>query len=113
MKRNCDYCGNEYEADMRNVKRGWGLCCSKRCAAFKREMSNPSYNPEQVARNNVRRELWNERGNDENLYGVYKGRRTSEGYKIYGDTAVDEWGEAVYTVDPYDDTHPFSEDAFN
>lgn len=37
MKRNCDYCGTEYEADMRNINRGWGLCCSKKCAANKRE----------------------------------------------------------------------------
>lgn len=37
MKRNCDNCGREYEADDRNVKRGWGLCCSKSCAAQKRE----------------------------------------------------------------------------
>lgn len=33
MKRNCDFCGKEYEADNRNLKRGWGLCCSKSCAA--------------------------------------------------------------------------------
>jgi hypothetical protein len=37
MKRKCDYCGKEYEADNRNVKRVWGLCCSKPCAAKKRE----------------------------------------------------------------------------
>lgn len=112
MKRKCDNCGKEYEADVRNIKRGWGLTCSKSCAASKREKSKPNYNPERVARNNVRREFWNEKAIDENLYGVYKGRRTSEGYKIYGNTAIDKWGEPVYTVDPYDDTHPFSDDAF-
>jgi len=37
VKRNCDYCRDSYEADKRNLKRGWGLCCSKRCAALKRE----------------------------------------------------------------------------
>lgn len=58
-KRNCDnrYCGKEYMADDRNLKRGWGLCCSKKCAAKKREMSKPGYNPEKVERNNLKREL--------------------------------------------------------
>jgi hypothetical protein len=37
MKRKCDYCDKEYNADNRNLKRGWGLCCSKSCAAKKRE----------------------------------------------------------------------------
>jgi len=37
IKRNCDNCGNTYDADTRNLKRGWGLCCSKSCAATKRE----------------------------------------------------------------------------
>lgn len=111
MKRKCDNCGKEYEADTRNLKRGWGLTCSKSCAASKREKSKPGYAPERVARNNIRRENWNG-GIDENLYGIYKGRRTTEGYKIYGKTAINEWGEPVYTVDLYDDTHPFSEDAF-
>lgn len=59
MKRKCDYCGREYEAEPRNLKRGWGLCCSKSCAAKKREKSKPGYNPERVERNNFRRELWN------------------------------------------------------
>ena len=112
MKRKCDNCQIEYDADERNLNRGWGLCCSKSCAASKREKSKPNYNPERVTINNIRRELWSEKFNDENLYGIYKGRRTSEGYKIYGDTAIDEFGEPVYAVDPYDDTHSFSDDAF-
>lgn len=112
MKRNCDHCGREYEADQRNVNRGWGLCCSKSCAASKREKSKTGYNTERVKRNNIRRATWNENGLDENDWGVYKGRRTSEGYKIYGTTAINEWGDAVYEVDPYEDTHPFSMDAF-
>lgn len=61
IKRDCDNCGNEYKADTRNLKRGWGLCCSKSCAAEKREKSKPSYNPERVTANNVRRENWNYR----------------------------------------------------
>ena len=56
---NCDNCGIEYEADTRNLNRGWGLCCSKSCAASKREKSKPSYNPERVKANNIRRDNWN------------------------------------------------------
>lgn len=33
MIRQCDNCGHSYNADMRNVNRGWGKCCSKSCAA--------------------------------------------------------------------------------
>lgn len=113
MERNCDNCNKKYTADPRNLKRGWGLCCSKSCAAQKREKTKPNYNPERVKRNNIRRVLWNGNGIDENHYGIYRGERTTEGYKIYGNTAVDEHGEAVYTVDPYNDDHPFSENAFN
>lgn len=40
LKRKCDNCGKEYNADSRNLKRGWGLCCSKSCAAKKREKEN-------------------------------------------------------------------------
>lgn len=44
MKRKCDVCGKEYEADNRNIKRGWGLCCSKSCAAKKREQKKVNNN---------------------------------------------------------------------
>jgi hypothetical protein len=101
IKRKCDHCAKEYDADMRNVNRGWGLCCSKSCAAKKREESKPGYNPERVAANNIRRDNWNVK--DENHYGSFRGRYTSEGYKIYGTTAMDEWGEPVYEVDEYAD----------
>lgn len=40
MKRNCDHCNKEYVADPRNIKHGWGLTCSKSCAASKREKAN-------------------------------------------------------------------------
>jgi hypothetical protein len=76
-------------------------------------MGRPGYDPKRVAANNFRRENWNGKllpnrlALDENEYGIYRGRRTSEGYKIYssGDihTAVDKWGDAVYRVDPYAD----------
>ena len=55
MKRNCDNCKKEYEADERNLKRGWGLTCSKSCAASKREKSKKGYNHERVRRNNALR----------------------------------------------------------
>lgn len=59
VHRKCDVCSREYLADPRNLKRGWGLCCSKSCAAKKREMSRPDYSPERVEANNFRREHWN------------------------------------------------------
>ena len=36
MERECDVCKKTYNADSRNLKRGWGLCCSKSCAAKKK-----------------------------------------------------------------------------
>lgn len=32
---------------------------------------------------------------------------TTEGYKIIGGVAYDEFDDPIYTVDPYDDNHPF------
>lgn len=32
-KRECLYCNKEFTPDLRNVKRGWGKCCSKSCAS--------------------------------------------------------------------------------
>ena len=61
MQRKCDNCKKEYTADERNIKRGWGLCCSKSCAAKVREKSKPSYNAKTVAVNNVKRRNWNNR----------------------------------------------------
>lgn len=68
MKRKCDYCKKEYDADMRNIKRGWGLCCSKSCAAKKREQSKPGYDSAVVAQNNDRRKHWNDRVDNMNDY---------------------------------------------
>ena len=59
MLRKCDHCSNEYTARKADVKRGWGLCCTKSCAAKKREESKPSYNIDTVRRNNIRRANWN------------------------------------------------------
>jgi hypothetical protein len=116
MERKCDNCGTIYTADARNINRGWGLTCSKSCAASKREKSKIGYNPKRVKRNNIRRELWNMKTKDENEYGVFKGRYSSEGYKLYEngdeDTAVDKFGDAVYTINNWEHEHPFSDDAF-
>ena len=100
MKRNCDNCQTEYEADMRNVNRGWGLCCSKSCAASKREKSKPNYNPERVERNNVRRALWDINNNGERVSG-----RTAEGYRIIKGIAYDEFDSPVYNVDINEDAY--------
>lgn len=105
--RNCDNCGSEYQADERNLKRGWGLCCSKSCAASKREKSKPGYSPERVAKNNIKRAFWNIGTRDvaPNVVGgsgVVTGR-TSEGYKIMDGIAYDEFDDPIYTVDPNED----------
>jgi hypothetical protein len=75
MKRKCDNCNKIYEADQRNLNRGWGLCCSKSCAASKREKSKPSYNPITVAMNNERRANWTEHyfdGDDDQSWDAHK-----------------------------------------
>jgi len=36
----CLYCSKAFTPDNRNVKRGWGLCCSKRCAVTYRNKFN-------------------------------------------------------------------------
>jgi hypothetical protein len=106
-KRNCDNCGKEYMADERNLRRGWGLTCSKSCAAYKREKSKPTYNAERVKRNNIRRALWNVSGIAPSVVGR-SGRvsgYTSEGYRIMDGIAYNEWDEPVYFVDPDADAH--------
>ena len=100
MVRECDVCKVSYTADNRNVKRGWGLCCSKSCAAKKRERSKLSYNQYRVTMNNVKR----------HQYSFARKRTTSEGYVIVDGYSYDEWGCPVYMVDEYDDTHPFDMD---
>lgn len=58
MERECDNCGTIYDAKESDIKRGWGLTCSKKCAAEKREKSKPGYDSDKVAVNNMKRELW-------------------------------------------------------
>ena len=86
-KRNCDYCGKEYMADNRNLKRGWGLCCSKRCAAKKREKSRPDYNTETVRYNNLKRE------------GLLQRETHNERYPYSYDGADDDqWGDCEFGI---------------
>lgn len=127
-KRNCDHCGKEYFADTRNLKRGWGLCCSKSCAAKKREMSKPGYDSETVKRNNRIREGRMTKEDFESLpehrkihlnqkrFGVYAPNVysssglvtgiTSEGYRIMDGIAYDEFDNPVYNVNSYNNIHP-------
>jgi len=88
MTRKCDICNKEYNPDPRNLKRGWGLTCSKKCAAKKREQGKPGYDPARVAYNNERRRNWNA-PDDDNWF--FRDSRAMD----------------------HDDIHPFSEDAFN
>lgn len=110
MIRKCDNCNSEYNADERNVKRGWGLCCSKSCAASKREKSKPGYNADKVAFNNMRREYWNTNGTDDSDSRITG--YTSEGYRIIGGVAYDEFDDPVYTVSEVDEMHPHDGDNF-
>lgn len=86
IKRKCDNCGREYNADTRNLKRGWGLCCCKSCAAKKREKSKPGYNPGRVALNNIRRENWN--------YAPYRKRY----FLSYDGAENDQWGDCEFGI---------------
>ena len=100
MERKCDNCGIEYEADERNLKRGWGLCCSKSCASSKREKSKKGYNPKRVEKNNIRRIFWNGLGIERKAT-----RRTSEGYMVRNGVAYDEFDNPVYNIDVNDDAY--------
>lgn len=46
--KNCHQCGEEFTPDNRNVNRGWGLCCSKSCAATLRNKLSRMSNSELV-----------------------------------------------------------------
>ena len=89
IKRKCDNCGREYNADTRNLKRGWGLCCCKSCAAEKREKSKPGYNPRRVALNNIRRENWN--------YEPYDPDRERH-FLDYDGADFDQWGDCDFGI---------------
>ena len=87
MKRKCDVCGKIYNADNRNLKREWGLCCSKSCAAKKREMSKPGYNLDHVLANNLKRE---------SIFNRYK---DADRYPLSYDGADDDqWGDCEFGI---------------
>lgn len=46
VTRICENCGRPFQADSRNVARGWGKCCSKSCAADLREKDKAEPQPE-------------------------------------------------------------------
>jgi len=96
IKRNCDCCKKEYLADERNLKRGWGLTCSKSCAASMREKAKPNYNAARVERNNERRANWKHYYDKET--GTAVEGYTDEGYRIIDGVAVDEFDAPVYNV---------------
>ena len=117
IKKNCDHCKKEYFADTRNLNRGWGLCCSKSCAAKKREKKKPNYDPVRVAKNNIRRANWNNphempesikinlnfKRFGESAPNVHGGSglitgMTSEGYRVMDGIAYDEFDDPVYDV---------------
>ena len=101
-QRNCDHCGTLYMADNRNLRRGWGLCCSKSCAAILREQAKPGYDSVRVARNNVRRVEWTHGTWDVKTRQRVDGY-TSEGYYILDGVAYDEYDDPVYLVTGEDD----------
>ena len=81
------------------------MCCSKSCAASKREKSKPFYNKKRVARNNKKRANWKTSLDAPNVIGgsgVVTGY-TSEGYRIMDGIAYDEFDCEVYAVDIYEE----------
>lgn len=71
ITRKCDVCECEYQAKKSDLKRGWGLCCSKSCASKKRERNKPNYNPSRVKANNIRRKNWNKNKQDKEYKDFY------------------------------------------
>lgn len=47
VTRLCGNCGQPFQADTRNIARGWGKCCSKSCAAKLREKTAGEERPRQ------------------------------------------------------------------
>ena len=42
------HCGTEYPARTADLKRGWGLSCSKRCASIRRDFGRPAAKPKET-----------------------------------------------------------------
>ena len=78
--------GKEYNADTRNLRRGWGRCCCKSCAAQLRENKKPGYNSKRVAINNVRRQCWTDCPETERYPFSYDG------------ADFDQWGDCEFGI---------------
>ena len=55
--RNCIFCDQKFKPDNRNLKRGWGLSCSKKCASnyrTKMKYLNPSERKKELRRKKLR-----------------------------------------------------------
>ena len=89
MERECDVCKKIYNADSRNLKRGWSLCCSKSCAAKKREMSKPGYDLNRVLANNLKRE---------GIYDSYKYKDNDRYPFSYEGADDDQWGDCDFGI---------------
>ena len=72
--------------DTRNLRRGWGRCCCKSCAAQLREKNKPGYNPERVAVNNARRKFWADCPEPEHYPLSYDG------------ADFDQWGDCEFGI---------------
>ena len=68
------------------LRRGWGRCCCKSCAAQLREKKKPGYNPKRVAINNVRRQCWTDYPETERYPFSYDG------------ADFDQWGDCEFGI---------------
>lgn len=50
-------CGNHYSAKQADLNRGWGLSCSKKCAAIRREFEGKSTKRAKKSVKNDKKEL--------------------------------------------------------
>lgn len=74
------------DAEHCKLRRGWGRCCSKSCAAQLREKRKPGYNPKRVAINNVRRQCWTDCPETERYPFSYDG------------ADFDQWGDCEFGI---------------
>ena len=104
-KRNCDNCKKEYMADDRNLARGWGLCCSKSCAAKKREMSKEGYSKNRVERNNIKRAFWHDSNRNIVQPTTRISKKRIENITVYDDPIYDEAGNDYMGWDDHKDSY--------
>lgn len=94
VERKCKCCKKVFSARAADVKRGWGLYCSKRCKAVVQERKNGQHRAYLQGRGVSN--LHPERLKDYDKEGYYLD--DSDPHNV-------EWRESV------DDSHPFSSDA--